>query len=265
MRLAWVTDPHLDMLSDDALAAFLDALKERQEDGLVLTGDIAEADTVLPILTRIEETLSVPVWFVLGNHDYYGASIEVQRAKVRRFSRQSRGCHWLPDQRGVSLTEQTMLVGDGGWADGDYGDFMASPMTLNDYRLIKDLVCDDKHELKLRLSRLGREASDRIGTQLESAFETHQNVILATHVPPFVQSCWYEGAATLNTWTPHFTCRAVGERLMDLMDRYPKHRLTVLCGHTHSGGRFVLRQNLEVLTGGATYGKPSCQPPIDVL
>src|SRR5262249_16013961 len=79
------------------------------------------------------------------------------------------------------------------------------------------------------------------------------------HVPPFRESCWHEGRITTDTWLPHFTCKAVGDVLGDIMRAHPQQHATVLCGHTHGRGEARIMDNLLVLTGGATYGKPEVQ------
>jgi 3',5'-cyclic AMP phosphodiesterase CpdA len=260
--LAWLTDPHLDFLDERQLMTFIESVAKEATNGMVMTGDIAEARSLLPILARFDEAMAAPLWFVLGNHDYYGGSIHAQREQVAAWSGGSRHVRWLPQSGVVSLSETTALVGHGGWGDGGYGDFMASGIMLNDYRHIEDLVCSSKGELFRRLRELGIEAADIIEGFLDSAFKDHEHVILATHVPPFVESCWHEGQATLNEWTPHFSCRAVGDRLLAIMDRHRTKSLHVICGHTHSGGVANPRDNLCVVTGGADYGNPALQSPI---
>ena len=56
---------------------------------------------------------------------------------------------------------------------------------------------------------------------ITAAFADHRHVIVVTHVPPFVEACWYQGQATLNEWTPHFSCKAVGDRLLKIADHHP--------------------------------------------
>ena len=41
--------------------------------------------------------------------------------------------------------------------------------------------------------------------------------------------------------------------------------MTVLCGHTHGRGEARILENLLVLTGGATYGKPEVQRILEVV
>ena len=47
-----------------------------------------------------------------------------------------------------------------------------------------------------------------------------------------------------------------GQVLAELAQRFPRCRLTVLCGHTHGEGTVRVARNLVVHTGGATYGEP---------
>ena len=74
-HLTWLTDPHLDFLESDALETFISRVAAEESDGLIISGDIAESHTVLPILERFDQVLKTPVYFVLGNHDYYGSDI----------------------------------------------------------------------------------------------------------------------------------------------------------------------------------------------
>ena len=109
------------------------------------------------------------------------------------------------------------------------------------------------------LNELGDEAAGYFEELLPRALESFENVILVTHVPPFREACWYDGKISNDDYLPHFSCKAVGEVLVRTMQRYPKRRLTVLCGHTHGAGVAQILDNLVVKTGGAEYGAPALQ------
>jgi len=49
----------------------------------------------------------------------------------------------------------------------------------------------------------------------------------------------------------------VGDAILEIMPQYPQRRLTVLCGHTHGEGVCQPLANVEILTGGAEYGRPA--------
>src|SRR5690242_7223165 len=79
-RLAWATDIHLEFCEDAGVAAFLDALNAARPDAVLLTGDIGQAPSIASFLQRIELGTSCPIYYVLGNHDFYKGSIAAVRA-----------------------------------------------------------------------------------------------------------------------------------------------------------------------------------------
>ncbi|MBW1848871.1 MAG: phosphoesterase, partial [Deltaproteobacteria bacterium] len=60
-------------------------------------------------------------------------------------------------------------------------------------------------------------------------------------------------------WLPFFSCKAVGDVLSEVMQKHQDKRMTVLCGHTHGGGKSKILPNLVVLTGPAEYRYPAIQ------
>jgi 3',5'-cyclic-AMP phosphodiesterase len=79
----------------------------------------------------VETGLRVPIYFVLGNQDFYGGSIAAVREAVARKAAASRWLHWLPESGVIPLTANTALVGHDSWADGRLGDFFRSEVMLN--------------------------------------------------------------------------------------------------------------------------------------
>ncbi len=130
---------------------------------------------------------------------------------------------------------------------------------MNDYRLIHELAPWNKRERLEVLHAMGDEAAAHLRRVLPQALEAYAQVILLTHVPPLREACWYEGQLSDDEWAPHFTCKAVGDALLEIMPGYPEHHLTVLCGHTHSRGETHPLPNLKILTGAAEYGRPEIE------
>jgi len=201
---------------------------------------------------------AIPIFFVLGNHDYYGGSIARVRATVREMSREEH-LHWLPERKIVQLTESTCLVGHGAWADGRYGNYQKSPVLLNDYVQIEDFKYLNKEERLLKMQELGDESASFIEEMIIRALQQYRSIILLTHVPPFREACLHEGEIGTDDWLPHFSCKAVGDVLRKTMSAHQKCHLTVLCGHTHDWSCSAILPNLIVVTGGAEYGKPAIQ------
>ena len=97
MRLVWTTDLHLNHVPSDAWERWVASVQRQQADGLLISGDISEADDVAAHLQRIVESVALPVYFVLGNHDFYGASIGSTRQNVIRAVRECDRLHYLTD------------------------------------------------------------------------------------------------------------------------------------------------------------------------
>jgi Icc-related predicted phosphoesterase len=264
MRLGWVTDLHLNFVHPHERAEFYGRLREQQLDALLIGGDLGEADSVASFLAELEHALTLPLYFVLGNHDFYRGSIrEVRRAIAAQAGASSR-LHWLPASGVVQLTADTALVGHDSWADGRVGDFFRSEIMLNDYVLIDELRTPDKQQRFARLNALGDEAAAFFDQHVPQALKRCRHVVILTHVPPFRDACWHEGKISDSDYLPHFACQVVGDHLAAIMRNHPGHKMTVLCGHTHSSGTAQILDNLVVLTGGAQYGHPALQQILEV-
>ncbi len=262
-KLAWVTDPHFNFLDVPVVQLWADQVAGWEPDALLVGGDIAEADDIEDWLRLLDERMGCPVYFVLGNHDFYGGSIADVRERVRKLAKDAHRLHWLPDSGVVELSPRTALVGHGCWGDARLGDFANSEVMLNDYLRIEELVsCRAKTLLRDTLMDLGAEAAAYLRETVGAALKQFQQVFVLTHVPPFHQACWHENRLSDDNWLPHFSCGAAGEVLLELAAAHPERTLTVLCGHVHSAGECWPLPNLCVKTGAAEYGAPATQAPI---
>jgi len=259
MRVAWATDIHLEFLTPPALTTFCITLATSSADAFLISGDISQARGLHKHLRILERTLERPIYFVLGNHDFYHGRIGEVRDQVREISGISSYLRWLPASGAIELSARTGLVGHDGWADGRLGDYANSPVLLNDYRLIDDFVGLDRAARLALLNRLGDEAGEYLRRELPAALERWKKVIVLTHVPPFAEAAWYMGRQSDEDWLPHFSCKAAGDALLAAAVAHPDREIRVLCGHTHSAGEVEVLPNLRVTTGGARYGAPSIQ------
>jgi Icc-related predicted phosphoesterase len=264
LRIGWLTDLHLNFVSLRNRVALYAQVRERHLDAILLGGDIGEADSVTGFLAEIERELQMPIYFVLGNHDFYRGSIAGVRDAVARQAEESRWLRWLPAGGVVSLTATTALIGHDSWADGRLGDFFRSEVLLNDYVLISELRGHGKKARYAQLNTLGDEAAEFLERRACEALAGWRDVIVLTHVPPFREACWHEGRICDDDYLPHFGCRVVGERLAAVMRRQPHKAMTVLCGHTHSAGTARILDNLTVYTGQAEYGEPTVQRVLEL-
>jgi len=264
VKFAWLTDIHLEFLTDEETQLFIKELAGKKVSGVFLTGDISLTKSIGRHLALMGEMISVPIYFVLGNHDYYGGNIAKTRKKVEAVASDSVHLYYLPAAGVVQLNDSTCLIGHGGWADGRLGSARHSSVFLNDYLKIEDFIGKGKAERFSLLSRLGDQAARCLETALQRAIDHYTNIYLLTHVPPFKEACWHKGAPSDDDFLPHFACKAVGDILIRIMGSNSNKQLTVLCGHTHSEGRAQILPNLQVKTGRAIYGHPEIQEIIHI-
>lgn len=265
-RIAWLTDMHLSFVQPENRQPFIDEVVSADVDGLLIGGDIGEAPNVISFLKNLVDVFEKPTFVVLGNHDFYGASIRSIRSVVDEYSSTRDNLTYLTTAtEPIRLTNRTGLVGHDGWADAREGDYNRSLVMMNDYRLIEELAGFSKRDRLAELHRLGDEAADHIREQLDLALPIYEQVFVLTHVPPFRAACWYQGRISDDEWAPHFVCQAMGRTILDVANVYPDKQITVLCGHTHSSGICEPATNVHVITGAAEYGSPQITQTFELL
>src|SRR5688500_8824035 len=115
-RLAWATDVHLNFLDLVQVEAFCQEIERQTPDALLLTGDITEAPSVGAYLQHLARRIDRPIYFVLGNHDFYRSSIARVREAMAALAADVPELVWLTGRGVVPLTEVTALVGHDSWA-----------------------------------------------------------------------------------------------------------------------------------------------------
>jgi Icc protein len=144
-KLGWCTDIHLDiaLLKDEyGIRTFGQKLSKRNLDGLLITGDIAEMETVIPHLEELYEHFKKPIFFVLGNHDHYGSSIAGARDFMRQVIAQpawNKEMTYLTLSDPIELTPKCALVGEDGWYDARNGNINTTTVALRDFTEVYDL------------------------------------------------------------------------------------------------------------------------------
>jgi hypothetical protein len=262
VHIAWATDVHLDSVSEQDVELFCQNLSSDGATGLLLSGDIAEAETFAQWIDHLHARLEIPVYFVLGNHDFYGGDISAVRRRAR--SLESDGVTYLSGSGPVPVAPGVALVGHDGWGDCQIGN-LDNFEFLTDYLAIRDLsdTIDTgllrqgvipRDRLRDKLQALGRAAADALQPHLIAAAGANDSVLVATHVPPFEDACWHDGSVSPSTWLPGFTCQAIGDLLIDVCNDYQEVEFTVVCGHTHGYGHTRPQPNLNVHTGYGDYG-----------
>ncbi len=265
MNAVWLTDIHLNFLKNNQINDFLRLLSAESGDCFFISGDIGEADSIMGYLKRAESVLKRPIYFVLGNHDYYQGSIKEVRCRVSDGVKDFENLIWLNKVDYVSLSRETALIGHGSWADGRLGDPYGSSVELNDFYLIDELKISNRTLRINAIQELANAAAVHFRKVLPLAIKKYQKIIVLTHVPPFKEATLHDGQIAGDDWLPFFSCKVVGDFLKDFMKENPKIEMTVLCGHTHSHGKCQILPNLKVLTGIAKNGSPQIQQILKII
>jgi predicted phosphohydrolase len=263
MRVGWLSDIHLNFLTDAAARQFVASLSSVGADAWVLSGDIGEADSVAGYLGLFEELVPGRTYFTLGNHDFFRGSLATVRAEVRQLVASSQHLLWLTEARPQLLDDGVAVVGDDSWGDGRFGDPQGTAVELSDFFLVEELAGLSRAKLIEAVNRLGDEAAARLAPKLDEAAVAGRGVIVVTHVPPFREAAWYQGRPSDDDWVPWFASRAVGETILRAAGAHPTVEFIVLCGHSHGSGVYSAADNVVVHTAGAQYGAPRVQQVLD--
>lgn len=263
MKICWLTDIHLNFLSSEQRVDFYKKILDHDCEAVAITGDIADSPMLVEVLQEMADHLKMPIYFVLGNHDFYHGEIAKVKQAVSRLCHNDSSLIWLNESKVNKLTNDTLLIGQDGWADGRYGDYQNSNVVLNDSRLIYDLFTQKilgKNKLLQKMQELADADAATLKIDLTEAVKlSAKKIIILTHVAPFVGACWHEGKISDENWLPFFASKATGDVIYNFAEKNPNLEFMVLCGHSHSDGIYQPLGNLLVKTGKAKYYHPEIQ------
>ena len=265
MKFLWLTDLHLDRASEEKQREFFGRLRQENADAAVITGDISDARRLPDHLKELAQTFETrPVYFVLGNHDFFGSSFaDVDRA-VSAVCEEQRNMRHLGHGEIIPLADGSALVGHRGWADGRAGWGSRTEIPNPDKKHIADLSGLPEQDMFDKLAELGKESANYFRDVLPYALQCYGHIWVATHVPPFTWAAFYKRKPCGRTHQPHYVNVSAGCAIRGIAKSFPKCRLSVLCGHTHSLARVMISENVEVMAGEAKPGWPQMQKVFEV-
>lgn len=254
-QIAWATDIHLDRLTERDYAEYKEYLRELNPECLVISGDIAEGEVLRRSLRDFDESFDFPIYFVLGNHDFYFKSFAEVEQNVRELVEQSSSLCWLSENGIAKLNDSTAMIGIEGWGDAGNGTLNLSEGATRDVLAIEDFKGLTREEIAALLQSKGKKYAEKLRPVLLEAVENYKKVILVTHVPPFVEVCFDRSLRIIGEFKqPFYTCKAIGDLLLDVMRQNTECRLTALCGHTHEKADVNVLENLRVRVKESSYG-----------
>ena len=269
MQLVWLTDIHLNFIDEDARHHFYQSIIDTKCNGVLITGDIAEATDVQSILIEMADFIDKPIYFILGNHDYYRGQVNEVRSRMIALTQSHPHLFWLAASGMMKLNDDVILVGQDGWADGRLGDYQRSRVVLNDSRMIANLFQKKiigKQALLTKMQELADADAFCLQSQLKKVIATQnpKKIIVLTHVPPFKEVCLHQGKISDDEWLPFFGSKIMGDVLIEIANQNADIDFLVLCGHTHSKGVYQPVSNLMIEAGAAEYCRPEIQTVIFV-
>jgi predicted phosphohydrolase len=275
--ITWCTDLHLDHVDDKKLISFAESLNKSKSDFILFTGDISNSTSVTYKLSAIEHIVKRPLYFVLGNHDYYGSSVEVVRKQMHDLTNVAQYLRYLPTHTYSRLTDNVALVGHDCWYDAGYGNLKQTKMIFNDWIMIKEYAGTINRESLYNVNadykkvvdvsqKLAHQGVIHIFNGLKDALKDKKirKVLIASHVPAYLQSHMYEGKLGDDTAHPWFLCKMLSKVIDDACSFYPDRQFVLLSGHTHGRYKNRIRENLEVMVGDAEYGNPKIESVITI-
>lgn len=211
------------ILSDLHLEAGHFAAPETDADAVVLAGDIAVG--LAGLRWARDSFKDLPILYVPGNHEYYGARLEPMAVELRSCAKEL-GIHYLDND--VIEVAGVRFVGSTLWTDFEL--FGSGPQAIGDaLRAAKNYICDF---LSIRFGTTGllrpeqtialhREARSFIGEALARPFDG-PNVVITHHAPSW--------ASVVPRYQKEITSAAFASRLDHLVEQANLW----IHGHTHA-------------------------------
>ena len=276
MRLTWLTDIHLDFITSPGdikssihnLDLFCSLILDNKPDACVITGDISRAPFLQDHLVALESRLGIPIYFVLGNHDFWDSTIEAVRNKMIEITLRSKKLKYLSCIDYIMLDKKTALVGHDGWYDAFYSEPQYSNFIMNDWMRIGDFVksgCVINRSINIMpVLRIARNqamiATEHISRSIKKVIldKKPEKVIVATHVPPFVQPL-QNSRGSMQDKSPWYASKTMGNMLLSIARVNQNTNFEVICGHCHAEYEGEITTNLRLYSGGVEYSQPQPQ------
>lgn len=275
MKIIHISDTHFTYCNEKARKHFLQGINNKISQGgeiILLTGDISESPTLTSELFWLSENIKRPLYYILGNHDFYHSNFEIGRQLAKtaqNFSNLKQFICYLPSRQYVKLNTDTVLFGFDGLYDcrnykkDEISDFIDGISLQNDFVYNSTLknICDYEVPIETKL-KVFRHYADRetksltlkLNNFFQSNYDIINKIIIATHVPPI----YYRNPKIEYQYDlPGFDSN---KNLMDLLEiyseKYRNKQFIVFCGHNHFGG-FTEQDNLKIYCKASTCDSPN--------
>ncbi len=261
MKIGFATDIHLDHIKENADLTKHRRIGKNLADGLgalLISGDICNGIDFSRQFGAFHEGADIPVYFVLGNHDFWGA----EDIQVRNNAAQFPG--YLDRGQVVELVDGVGLCGRTGFYDTLTGNPFESRWHMNDWDRIPRLAgCWRVPQLLQRECKAWAEEETEKAVRVlrEAVKGGFKEVYFLTHFPLFTEACFHGEDGELdveeNGMWPWSIDTTMGHAVREIAAENPGVSFTIFTGHTHGGGEKQISTNLRCVAGKARYGSPS--------
>ena len=259
----WLSDIHFDKVSASQRGRLLDQISDTRSDCVFVTGDISSSGKLMEHLALLATACAPrPIFFVTGNHDYYGSSIAEVDAAINALCDSVANLHHLDGRQIIPLTRDVCLIGHHGWSDARAGYGHRSHLRSPDHRAIRDFHGLTREQSLLRMQEMGKGSAIVIRQILPLALTRFRHVIVLTHTPPYAEAVRYKGGPCDPLHLPHYVNVSAGLAIRGIARAFPRRRITILAGHAHSSSVTHIDPNICVRVAHARTGRPG---PLEIL
>ncbi len=253
-KFLWYTDTHLDKVAPWTLMSFVRRINKQHPQGVFLTGDISCGPLLAFHLKFLAKHVECPIYFVLGNHDYYFMNIAAQHDKIRKLCKEYPNLIWITESDIVKLNDEVALIGAEGWYDARLGNPNYLKASL-DWILIKEIRQLPTMQERIEFFReLSRKSCESINAKLEQALDQgYKSVYILTHFPPWKEATRDEGTILEPIYLPYNVNLSLGQTIENVMKHRLRQSATVLAGHTHTDCWIHVSRNIECKVNKAKY------------
>lgn len=264
MKVAHITDCHVDFLKNHELIEFLLSLQESEAEAFVITGDISKGTLVHKHLLWMEKIVQKPIYFVLGNHDFYDSSFAEVNKNIRKLCEESNYLFYLQDREFVKLGD-TILIGQNGWYDAGWRTPLTSLVFLWDWLFIEEFhkLSNTQARIALLIEIAASEVRQAERKLLE-ALKHGDKIMFATHIPPWSEDHYKLGEIANKFWMPYNSSKMMADMLVRVMEKHPNKQLTCTAGHVHLRRKEQITHNILLKVGDGAHGKSKIEEIIDL-
>lgn len=251
-KYIWHTDTHLNLAWPFSINNLVRNIRHENPTGVFITGDISNGKNVENHLDKLASQLDTNIYFVLGNHDYHGRTVDSVHDDMKRLCDRHSNLYWMTNSGIISLTEDIALIGTEGWYDAHHGDSGWIKFTV-DRLLTIDFKSTSFDEQLKTFRQMAQNSANMIEKLLEKALEQHKIVYILTHFPPWKEATRDEGTLMENFWLPYNTNIILGKKIEKVMEGRNKKKVIVLSGHTHQQTSITVQRNIECRVANSSY------------